>query len=69
VTGPRDVIADNPIGVLDEDLRAACLGALAMSREACREFAQSRSWDNSARQFIGHINRVIIGDSRKPRAA
>ncbi len=25
VTGPKDVIADNPIGVLNEDLRAACL--------------------------------------------
>ncbi len=69
VTGPRDVIADNPIGVLDEDLRAACLGALQMSRQACRDFALSRSWENSARQFIGHINQVIIGDSRKPRAA
>jgi glycosyltransferase involved in cell wall biosynthesis len=69
VTGPRDVIADNPIGVLDEDLRAACLGALQMSRQACRSFALSRSWENSARQFIGHINQVIIGDSRKPRAA
>jgi len=69
VTGPRDVIADNPIGVLDEDLRAACLGALQMSREACRSFALSRSWENSARQFIGHINQVVIGDSRKPRAA
>jgi glycosyltransferase involved in cell wall biosynthesis len=69
VTGPRDVIADNPIGVVDEDLRAACLGALKMSREACRTFALSRSWERSARQFIGHINRVVIGDSRKPRAA
>src|SRR5580704_8957953 len=69
VTGPRDVVADNPIGVLDDDLRAACLGALQMSREACRSFALSRSWENSARQFIGHSNQVIIGDSRKPRAA
>ncbi len=61
VTGPRDVIADNPIGVIDEDLRAACLGALQMSREACRTFALSRSWENSARQFIPDISiRVII---------
>src|ERR1700724_787009 len=64
VTGPRDVIADNPIGVIDEDLRAACLGALTMSREACRTFALSRSWERSARQFLGHINQVVIGDSR-----
>jgi glycosyltransferase involved in cell wall biosynthesis len=69
VTGPRDVIADNPIGVVDEDLRAACLGALQMSRKACRSFALTRSWENSARQFIGHINRVVIGDARKPHAA
>ncbi len=69
VTGPRDVIADNPIGVLDDDLRAACLGALQMSRDACRDFALSRSWERSARQFIGHINQVVIGESRKPRAA
>jgi glycosyltransferase involved in cell wall biosynthesis len=69
VTGPRDVIADQPIGVVDEDLRSACLGALKMSREACRAFALTRSWENSARQFISHINRVVIGQSGKPRAA
>ena len=54
VTGPRDVIAGNPIGVLDEDLRAACLKALTISREACRAFALTRSWEKSARQFISH---------------
>jgi hypothetical protein len=40
-----------------------------MSRKACRSFALTRSWENSARQFIGHINRVVIGDARKPHAA
>jgi glycosyltransferase involved in cell wall biosynthesis len=69
VTGPRDVVAENPIGVLDEDLRAACLGALRISREACRTFALARSWEKSARQFIGHLNRIVIGDSREPRVA
>jgi len=58
VTGPRDVIADQPVGVLSEDLRAACLGALHISREACRAFALTHSWENSARQFIGHMTRV-----------
>ena len=28
VTGPVDIVTDPRIGVLDEDLRAACLGAL-----------------------------------------
>jgi glycosyltransferase involved in cell wall biosynthesis len=58
VTGPKDVIADHPIGVLDEDLRAACLAALELEREACRAFALNYSWENSARQFIGHLQRL-----------
>jgi glycosyltransferase involved in cell wall biosynthesis len=56
VTGPLDVIADHPIGALDEDLRRACLRALEMSRETCRNFALERSWENSARQFIGNLS-------------
>jgi glycosyltransferase involved in cell wall biosynthesis len=58
VSGPKDVIADNPVGVLSEDLGAACLQALAISRAACRAFALNRSWDYSARQFIGHVRNV-----------
>ena len=54
VAGPRDVIGDNPIGALDEDLKAACLKALTISREACRAFALTRSWESSALQFISH---------------
>jgi glycosyltransferase involved in cell wall biosynthesis len=67
VTGPRDVIADRPIGVMSEDLRAACMGALALSRETCRSFALTRAWEHSARQFIGHAEKVAT--ARKPRAA
>ena len=36
VTGPRDVIGAAPVGVLNEDLRAACLGALQISRQDLR---------------------------------
>ena len=39
VTGPRDVIGTTPVGVLDDDLRAACLAALQVSRQDCVEFA------------------------------
>ncbi len=63
VTGPKDVVGDHPIGVLSEDLRVACLGALQISRDACRAFALSRSWDHSARQFIGHVQKVSVGTS------
>jgi glycosyltransferase involved in cell wall biosynthesis len=67
VTGPLDVIADHPIGALDKDLRSACLRALDMSRDACRRFALERSWDNSARQFIGNLS--ALKPSRSPRPA
>jgi glycosyltransferase involved in cell wall biosynthesis len=69
VTGPKDVIGTHPIGVLDNDLRTACMGALHLSREACRDFALAHSWEASARQFIGHVDRVAIGNVRTPRAA
>ena len=55
VTGPLDVISDRPIGALSEDLRAACLRALEMSRETCRNFALERSWESSARQFMANL--------------
>jgi glycosyltransferase involved in cell wall biosynthesis len=67
VTGPLDVIADHPIGALSDDLRSACLKALGMSREACRKFATERSWENSARQFIGNLSE--LQSSRSPRPA
>src|SRR4030088_2085528 len=57
VTGPLDVIADHPVGALDTDLRSACIRALGVSRELCRSFALERSWENSARQFIGNPKR------------
>src|SRR5580700_10418156 len=58
VTGPKDVVAGHPIGVLDEDLRSACLQALELPREACRTFAMDYSWENSARQFVNHARKV-----------
>jgi glycosyltransferase involved in cell wall biosynthesis len=66
VTGPKDVIADHPIGALDHDLRSACLRALTMSREACRNFALERSWENSARQFIGNVTALQPSRSLRP---
>ena len=63
VTGPKDVIGGNPIGALNEDLRVACFDALQMSREACRDYALAHSWENSARQFIGNIKRIVPGNT------
>jgi 1,2-diacylglycerol 3-alpha-glucosyltransferase/glucuronosyltransferase len=67
VTGPKDVVGDHPVGALNENLRTACLDALKMSREACRDFALQYSWENSARQFIGNLQ--DINAARRQRAA
>jgi glycosyltransferase involved in cell wall biosynthesis len=66
VTGPLDVIADHPVGVLDTDLRSACICALGISRESCRSFALERSWENSARQFIGNLSALQPSRSLRP---
>jgi glycosyltransferase involved in cell wall biosynthesis len=55
VTGPLDVIGDSGAGALDEDLRAACLAALEIPREAARAHSRNFTWEQSARQFLGHI--------------
>ena len=65
VTGPIDVIADHPIGALDRELDVAALRALNMSRERCRSFALERSWENCARQFIGHL--AVLQPATAPR--
>ena len=67
VTGPRDVVGTNPVGVLDNDLRAACLGALRVSRKACRAFALTQSWEKSAQQFIGNVSQAVNGQAPEPR--
>ncbi|MDB5608849.1 MAG: alpha-mannosyltransferase [Bradyrhizobium sp.] len=66
VTGPLDVIADHPVGALDMDLRSACIRALGISRESCRSFALERSWENSARQFIGNLTALQPSRSLQP---
>jgi 1,2-diacylglycerol 3-alpha-glucosyltransferase/glucuronosyltransferase len=66
VTGPRDVIGTHPVGVLDDDLRVACMQALWISREACREFALHYSWENSAHQFVAHVRKVALAAGENP---
>ena len=55
VDSTRDVIAGAPVAVLDEDLRAACLQSLGLSRAACRSYAKTMTWDESARCFLGNL--------------
>lgn len=69
VQGPRDVFADSGAAVLSEDLRAAALAALRISRETCLELAAAHSWRRSAEQFYGHIARVAREAGANPRDA
>ena len=55
---PRDVIGEAPVGVLDEDLRLACLGALDLSRQNCRDFALDLTWQASTRAFLNHVTQI-----------
>jgi glycosyltransferase involved in cell wall biosynthesis len=57
VPGPKDVIGTAPVGVLDNDLAAACKRALTLSREACRAFALTRSWRSCTEQFLSNLPR------------
>jgi glycosyltransferase involved in cell wall biosynthesis len=55
VPGPLDVIGDSGVGVLDWDLRAAALQALAIPSEICRAHALRFSWHASIQQFLGNL--------------
>ena len=52
--GPIDVVGPGA-GVLNEDLRTACLEALKIPREAAREYSMRFTWKESARQFLENI--------------
>jgi glycosyltransferase involved in cell wall biosynthesis len=56
VTGPKDVVTDPKVGVLDADLRKAALAALNLSRDAAREFALRFTWEASVEQFLSNLS-------------
>jgi glycosyltransferase involved in cell wall biosynthesis len=55
VTGPIDVVRDGVTGALSEDLRAACLGALELSPEACRRHALTHTWEAATQMFAAAL--------------
>jgi len=64
VAGPIDVVGMSAGGVLDPDLRLACLKALALPREGARAHAMTFSWAAATRQFVDAlplIRRPIAG--------
>ena len=63
VAGPRDVIGAAPVGALNDDLRQACLSALAISPQACLAFAAEHTWQASALAFVQHIRGIRPDDA------
>ena len=59
VTGPLDVIGDAPAGVLDEDLRAACLAALRIPRHNAATHARQFTWERATAQFRQHLQQAL----------
>ena len=51
VPGPLDVVTTPKVGALNEDLRAACLAAIACEPADCRAHAETFTWEECARQF------------------
>jgi glycosyltransferase involved in cell wall biosynthesis len=55
VTGPLDVIGDSQAGAMHEDLRTACMAALALKREDAAVHARKFSWRAATEQFVTHL--------------
>jgi glycosyltransferase involved in cell wall biosynthesis len=56
VPGPIDVIVPGGSGMLSDDLQAAALAALALSREAVRRHALCFSWERATAQFLDNLH-------------
>jgi len=55
VAATQDVVGTAPVAVLDDDLRAACLRAFAIPRSRCRQYAETLTWEASARSFLDNL--------------
>lgn len=58
VTGPIDVLENSHAGVMDNDLRTACLNALKIPRAVARSHAEKFSWKVASEQFAKHLKPV-----------
>jgi glycosyltransferase involved in cell wall biosynthesis len=60
VAGPADTVVPGVTGVLDTDLRSACLAALTLDRTDVRSHAASYSWAAAARLFLSNIENALF---------
>ncbi|HWH39792.1 MAG TPA: glycosyltransferase family 1 protein [Usitatibacter sp.] len=69
VRGPVDVVTDPAAGVLDNDLAAAAMAALALDRSKVRRHAERYSWEHCSRQFLMSLVPARVPEGRLARAA
>ncbi len=62
VTGPKDIITDPKAGVLESDLKQACLAAVALAREDARSLALDYTWEACTQRFY---DALVSLDGRK----
>lgn len=55
VTGPIDIIPGSYAGIVDEDLRQACLGCLELDRDKVVLHAQKYSWETVTEIFFKYL--------------
>jgi hypothetical protein len=55
--------------VLDHDLRAAALAALALDRDRVRRYGERFSWEASSRQFVSSLVPARIPEAGLVHAA
>lgn len=53
--GPIDIIPGSGAGVIDDDLKTACLKCLELDRGAVRAYAEKFSWRASAEEFVRNL--------------
>jgi glycosyltransferase involved in cell wall biosynthesis len=56
--GPIDVVAQGVSGVMDSELRVACLKALEIPRTNALAHAQTFSWDRACEQFLSALVQI-----------
>lgn len=69
VTGPIDVLGNSSAGVMNADLRIACLEALKIPRALARAHAEGFSWRASTEQFEMHLKPVGSNGTQRPALA
>ncbi len=63
--GPKDILPGTGAGVIDADLKKACLDALNLSREDARKLAERYSWRACAEEFRRNLEPLPKPEKKK----